>query len=186
MINWKSFGKATRIVLWGPLSQFQNWTIYKSLQMMHSWEKEFKNYIRITKSKFMSLQLHNNHVTSVKRNSFSYAFHQLVPFWRHLNPFFAFQFFLAISCAMSRCCCVDNDKHFLPLFFAPRGAAAVGKKAGQRNRNESWKQKKKRYEIWFSLDGPSKPFPIIIHATLVTLKVEKWNVIQLNQEFKAH
>lgn len=47
------------------------------------------------------------------------SFHTLFTNYSLCDPIFFFSFLSAISCAMSCCCCVDNDKHsstpFVPL-----------------------------------------------------------------------
>lgn len=106
-----------------------NWTIYKSLQMMvltkatleslrRSYRpneikerEEFMSQRKMQKEKSFSWQLQ----VSSQWHFLSYAFHQLLL----MRSDFFFSFLSAISCAMSCCCCVDNDKHsstpFVPL-----------------------------------------------------------------------
>lgn len=107
MKNWNRFrAKET-------LKSVLNWTINKSLQMMHSWENSNCRWAKEERINEIKVHVMACAIASVKRVEW-------IPFVR-FSPIslFSWRFLsfssLAISRAMSRCC-VDNDKHFLPLF----------------------------------------------------------------------
>lgn len=164
MKNWKRSQRNQNSAVEDPRASYK----LNNIQIVTN-DALLRNYIRLKKSKFMSLQLHNNHITSVKE----------IPFVR-FSPisflltydFFSTRFrFLAISCAMSRCCCVDNDKHFLPLFCALRPEECYsGKEAGWEGKNVT------RFLLarWPLKVSKPFPFPPALHGTLVTLKVKNW------------
>lgn len=131
---------------------------------------------RVTKSKFTSFACvtQQSQVSELSEVPFV-RFSPISCFWHSPPEISAF----AISRAMSCRCCVDNDKHFLPLFLGNPFSVQPVEECCMRKKNKlKGKKSKNGYEKdFFSLGEPSgsKLFRLAwlshwLHGTLVTLK----------------